>query len=59
MLLNKNIRQMFAKIYFVKGEAHMFAGSNQAASDAFSNALFGSYKPLAEHYLSELNSSGE
>lgn len=48
-----------AKIYFVKGEAHMFAGSNQAASDAFSNALFGSYKPLAEHYLNELNSSGE
>ena len=48
-----------AKIFFVKGEAHMFSGSNQAASDAFSNALFGSYKPLAEHYLSELNSSGE
>ena len=48
-----------AKIYFVKGEAHMLSGSNSEASDAFSNALFGSYKPLAQHYLDEINSTGD
>ena len=59
LAVHRGSRADKAKIYFVKGEAHMFAGSNQAASDAFSNALFGSYKPLAEHYLEELKSSGE
>ena len=48
-----------AKIYFVKGEALMFSGSNSEASDAFTNALFGSYKPLAQHYLDEINSTGD
>ena len=48
-----------AKIYFVKGEALMFSGSNQGAADAFTNALFGNYKPLAQHYLDEINSSGD
>ena len=57
--IHRGSRADKAKIYFVKGEAHMFSGANQAASDAFNNALFGSYKPLAEHYLNELNSSGE
>ena len=48
-----------AKIYFVKGESLMFSGSNQDASEAFTNALYGNYKPLAEHYLEELKSSGD
>ena len=59
LAVHRGSRTDKAKIYFVKGEAHMFSGANSAASDAFNNALFGSYKPLAEHYLEELKSSGE
>lgn len=47
-----------AKIYFVKGEALMFSGSNSAAAEAFNNALYGNYKPLAQHYLDELKGGG-
>ncbi|MFK7844527.1 MAG: tetratricopeptide repeat protein [Rhodothermales bacterium] len=43
-----------AKIYFVKGEALMNSGSSTAAAEAFNNALYGNYKPLAQHYLDEL-----
>ena len=54
--LHRGSRTDKAKIYFTIGEASMFSGNNQEARDAFSNALFGSYKPLAEHYLEELSS---
>ncbi len=47
-----------AKIYFVKGEALMFSGSGSAAAEAFNNALYGNYKPLAQHYLDELKGGG-
>ncbi len=47
-----------AKIYFVKGEALMFSGSSSAAAEAFTNALYGNYKPLAQHYLDELKGGG-
>ncbi len=47
-----------AKIYFVKGEALMYSGSSAAAAEAFNNALFGNYKPLAQHYLDELKGGG-
>jgi tetratricopeptide (TPR) repeat protein len=57
--MHRGSRTDKAKIYFVKGEAHMLSGSSQDAKDAFSNALFGNYKALAQHYLDELNSSGE
>lgn len=56
--LHRGSRTDKAKIYFVKGEALMYSGSSQGAKDAFTNALFGNYKPLAQHYLDELNSSG-
>ena len=54
--LHRGSRTDKAKIYFTIGEASMFSGNNQEARDAFNNALFGSYKPLAEHYLEELSS---
>ena len=47
-----------AKIYFVKGEALMYSGSGSAAAEAFNNALYGNYKPLAQHYLDELKGGG-
>ncbi|MEM8489140.1 MAG: tetratricopeptide repeat protein [Bacteroidota bacterium] len=47
-----------AKIYFVKGEALMFSGSSADAAEAFNNALYGNYKPLAQHYLDELKGGG-
>lgn len=46
-----------AKIYFVLGEAQMYSGNTGAAKEAFQNATFGSYKPLAEHYLETLGTS--
>ena len=47
-----------AKIYFVKGEALMYSGSTSAAAEAFNNALYGNYKPLAQHYIDELKGGG-
>ena len=47
-----------AKIYFVKGEALMYSGSTSAATEAFNNALYGNYKPLAQHYIDELKGGG-
>ncbi len=58
LALHKSSRSDKAKIYFVKGEALMFQGNNTEATDAFTNALFGDYKALAQHYLDELGSSG-
>jgi tetratricopeptide (TPR) repeat protein len=52
--LHKGSRSDKAKIYFVLGESHMYAGATQDARTAFENAAFGNYKPLAEHYLEEL-----
>ncbi len=52
--MHRGSRTDKAKLYFLAGEAYMFAGSNQEARDAFENAAIGSYKPLAEHYLEEL-----
>lgn len=54
--LHKGSKSDKAKIYFVQGESLMFAGSNSEARAAFENAAFGSYKPLAEHYIEELKS---
>ncbi len=54
--LHKGSKSDKAKIYFVQGESLMYAGSNAEARVAFENAAFGSYKPLAEHYIQELKS---
>lgn len=56
--IHRGSRTDKAKIYFVKGESLMLSGATQGAQDAFSNALYGNYKPLAQHYLDELKSSG-
>lgn len=56
--IHRGSRTDKAKIYFVKGESLMMQGASQGAQEAFSNALYGDYKPLAEHYLEELKGSG-
>ena len=43
-----------AKIHFVKGEALLNSGDVPSAKASFSEATFGSYKALAEHYLETL-----
>ena len=43
-----------AKIYYVLGEAYVRTGNIDAAKDAFSNAVYGTYKQSAEHYLETL-----
>ncbi|HEX7070387.1 MAG TPA: hypothetical protein VF190_06265 [Rhodothermales bacterium] len=43
-----------AKIYFVKGEALMLNGNNDAAKLAFQEAQFGNFKASAQHYLETL-----
>lgn len=43
-----------AKIYYVLGEAYVSVGDRDAARDAFSNAVYGSWKQSAEHYLETL-----
>lgn len=55
--LHRGSRTDKAKIYFVMGEAYMLLGDKENARKAFSNALYGSYKAPAEHYLSQLSSS--
>lgn len=55
--LHKGGRADKAKIYFVLGEANMYKGNTAAAKEAFTNATFGSYKPLAEHYLTTLGTN--
>ncbi|MDQ7039406.1 MAG: hypothetical protein Q9M35_00505 [Rhodothermus sp.] len=55
--LHRGSRTDKAKIYFVMGEAYMLMGDKENARRAFSNALYGSYKAPAEHYLSQLSSS--
>lgn len=55
--LHRGSRTDKAKIYFVMGEAYMLMGDKENARQAFSNALYGSYKAPAEHYLSQLSSS--
>ncbi len=54
LALHKGSKSDKAKIYFLKGEAHMSLGDNASAKAAFSEARFGSYKASAEHYLSTL-----
>ena len=53
---HRGSRSAKAKIYFVLGESFMYSGATQDAIEAFRNASFGEYKPLAEHYLEELTS---
>ena len=43
-----------AKIYYVLGEAYVSINNTDAAKDAFREALYGSYKQSAEHYLENL-----
>ena len=43
-----------AKIYYVLGEAYVSVGDRDAARDAFSNAVYGTWKQSAEHYLETL-----
>jgi tetratricopeptide (TPR) repeat protein len=43
-----------AKIYYVLGEAYVSVGNRDAARDAFSNAVYGTWKQSAEHYLETL-----
>lgn len=43
-----------AKIYYVLGEANVSVGDRDAARDAFSNAVYGTWKQSAEHYLETL-----
>lgn len=50
-------RSSKARIYFVKGEAHMALGQSTAAVAAFQNARFGSYRASAVHFIEELGST--
>lgn len=43
-----------AKIYYVLGEAYVSINDRDAAREAFQNAVYGSYKQSAEHYLDTL-----
>ncbi|MCY4170378.1 MAG: hypothetical protein OXE59_01660 [Bacteroidetes bacterium] len=43
-----------AKIYYVLGEAFVSVNDRDSAIDAFQNAVYGSYKLSAEHYLETL-----
>lgn len=43
-----------AKIYYVLGEAYVSVGDRDSARDAFSNAVYGTWKQSAEHYLETL-----
>ncbi len=43
-----------AKIHFAKGEALLNAGDSSGAKASFTEATYGSYKALAEHYLETL-----
>ncbi|MFQ5569536.1 MAG: tetratricopeptide repeat protein [Rhodothermales bacterium] len=52
--IHRGSRTDKAKIYFVKGEALMYSGNIDGAKAAFTNAAYGSYKALAEHYLQTL-----
>lgn len=58
LAIHRGSRTDKAKIYFTKGEALMLQGSLQGAQEAFTNALFGDYRALAQHYLDELKGSG-
>ncbi len=52
--LHSGSRSDKAKIYYVLGEAYVSAGNRDAARDAFSNAVYGTWKQSAEHYLETL-----
>jgi tetratricopeptide (TPR) repeat protein len=43
-----------AKIHFLKGEALMYAGDNDAAKAEFANAEYGQYAQSARHYIENL-----
>ena len=43
-----------AKIYYVLGEAHVRINDIESAKDAFQNAVYGTWKQSAEHYLETL-----
>lgn len=55
--IHRGSRTDKAKIYFVKGEALMNSGQTEAAKEAFQNALFGSYRASAEHYIETLGTN--
>lgn len=55
--IHRGSRTDKAKIYFVKGEALMNSGQTAAAKEAFQNALFGSYRASAEHYIETLGTN--
>ena len=52
--LHSGSRSDKAKIYYVLGEAYVSVGNRDAARDAFSNAVYGTWKQSAEHYLETL-----
>ena len=52
--LHNGSRSDKAKIYFVKGEALMLSGQNDAAKLAFEEAQFGNFRAPAQHYLETL-----
>lgn len=54
LAIHRGSRSDKAKIYFVKGEALLNSGDSNAAKQSFSEATYGSYKALAEHYLETL-----
>ena len=58
LAIHRGSRSDKAKIYFNKGESLMLQGATGGAQEAFTNALYGDYKPLAQHYLDELKGSG-
>jgi tetratricopeptide (TPR) repeat protein len=54
LAIHRGSRTDAAKIHFVRGEALMNLGQNDAARAAFQAAAVGEYRAPAEHYLSRL-----
>ncbi len=54
LALHRGSRTDAAKIHFIKGEAQVASGDRDGAKASFENALYGSYKSSAEHYLNTL-----
>ncbi len=54
LAIHSGSRSDKAKIYYVLGEAFVSMNDIEAARDAFQNAVYGTWKQSAEHYLETL-----
>jgi len=52
--IHRGSRNDKAKVHYVKGEALMLSGNNDAAKAAFREALFGNFRASAQHYIDTL-----